>query len=73
MAGDQLRKPRDNREPLGSQLLVPATYAIAVYFSTKATLHDLDYTSQIAGDRVSLPQSRIFDIPSSFVIRASSS
>jgi hypothetical protein len=47
MAGDQLRKPRNNRDlwiTVGVSLLA----SIAFYFSTNATLHDLDYTSQIA-------------------------
>jgi hypothetical protein len=47
MTEDQLRKAHDNRDlwlALGLSLFA----AIAFYFSTKATLHDLDYTSQIA-------------------------
>jgi hypothetical protein len=44
---DQLRKAHDSRDlwlALGLSLFA----AIAFYFSTKATLHDLDYTSQVA-------------------------
>jgi hypothetical protein len=47
MTEDQLRKAHDSRDlrlALGLSLFA----AIAFYFSTKATLHDLDYTSQIA-------------------------
>jgi hypothetical protein len=47
MTEDQLRKAYDRRDlwlALGLSLFT----AIAFYFSTKATLHDLDYTSQIA-------------------------
>ena len=47
MTEDQLRKTHDSRDlwlALGLSLFA----AIAFYFSTKATLHDLDYTSQIA-------------------------
>ncbi len=47
MTEDELRKPRNSRDlwiALGLSLFA----AIAFYFSTKATLHDLDYTSQIA-------------------------
>ena len=47
MTADDLQKPGDSREfwiALGVSLFV----AIAFYFSTKATLHDLDYTSKIA-------------------------
>jgi hypothetical protein len=47
MTEDQLRKAHDNRDlwlALGLSLFA----AIAFYFSTKATLHDLDYTNQIA-------------------------
>jgi len=46
MTEDQLRKAHDRRDlwlALGLSLFA----AIAFYFSTKATLHDLDYTSQI--------------------------
>jgi hypothetical protein len=44
---DELQKPGNNREfwiAVGVSLFA----AIAFYFSTRATLHDLDYTSQIA-------------------------
>jgi hypothetical protein len=47
VAAGELQKPRNRREfwiAAGVSLLV----AIAFYFSTKANLHDLDYTSQIA-------------------------
>ena len=47
MTEDQLRKAHDSRDlwlALGLSLFA----AIAFYFSTKATLHDLDYTNQIA-------------------------
>jgi len=47
MAEDQLRKAHNSRDlwlALGLSLFA----AIAFYFSTKATLHDLDYTNQIA-------------------------
>src|SRR4029077_2484649 len=46
MAEDKLRKPcnRDLWLALGLSLFA----AMAFYFSTKATLHDLDYTNQIA-------------------------
>ena len=47
MTEDQLRKAHDNRDlwlALGLSLFA----AIAFYFSTKATLHHLDYTNQIA-------------------------
>jgi len=47
MAEDQLRKAHNSRDlwlALGLSLFA----AIAFYFSTKATLHDLDYTDQIA-------------------------
>jgi len=47
MAEDQLRKTHNSRDlwlALGLSLFA----AIAFYFSTKATLHDLDYTNQIA-------------------------
>src|SRR5882724_2200515 len=47
MTEDQLRKAHDSRGlwlALGLSLFA----AIAFYFSTKATLHDLDYTNQIA-------------------------
>jgi hypothetical protein len=44
---DKLRTPRDSRElwiAVGLSLFAAVTF----YFSTKATLHDLDYTNQIA-------------------------
>src|SRR4029077_6809027 len=44
---DKLPKPGDSRDvwvAVGASLFA----AIAFYFSTNATLHDLDYTSQIA-------------------------
>ena len=47
MAEDQLQKARNSRDlwlALGLSLFA----AMAFYFSTKATLHDLDYTNQIA-------------------------
>jgi hypothetical protein len=47
IAEDQLRKAHNSRDlwiALGLSLFA----AIAFYFSTKATLHDLDYTNQIA-------------------------
>lgn len=47
MTEDQLQKAHDRRDlwlALGLSLFA----AIAFYFSTKATLHDLDYTGQIA-------------------------
>jgi hypothetical protein len=47
VVADELQKPRNSREfwiAVGVSLFV----AIAFYLSTKATLHDLDYTSQIA-------------------------
>jgi hypothetical protein len=47
MTEDQLQKAHDSRDlwlALGLSLFA----AIAFYFSTKATLHDLDYTNQIA-------------------------
>ncbi len=47
MVGDGLQKPGNRREfwiAVGVSLFA----AIAFYFSTRATLHDLDYTSQIA-------------------------
>jgi len=47
MAEDQSRKAHNSRDlwlALGLSLFA----AIAFYFSTKATLHDLDYTNQIA-------------------------
>ena len=47
MAEDQLRKAHNSRDlwlALGLSLFA----TIAFYFSTKATLHDLDYTNQIA-------------------------
>jgi hypothetical protein len=46
MAEDKLRKARNSGLWLALGLSLFA--AIAFYFSTKATLHDLDYTSQIA-------------------------
>ena len=47
MTEDQLRKAHDSRD-LWLALGVGLFAAIAFYFSTRATLHDLDYTSQIA-------------------------
>jgi hypothetical protein len=47
MAEDELRKARNSRD-LWIALGVSLFAAIAFYFSTMATLHDLDYTSQIA-------------------------
>ena len=47
MTEDQLRKAHNSRD-LWLALGVSLFAAIAFYFSTKATLHDLDYTSQIA-------------------------
>src|SRR6266576_6624111 len=47
MTEDQLQKAHDSRD-LWLALGLPLFAAIAFYFSTKATLHDLDYTSQIA-------------------------
>ena len=47
MVEEELRKSRDSRDlwiALGLSLFA----AIAFYFSTRATLHDLDYTSRIA-------------------------
>jgi hypothetical protein len=47
MAEDQLRKAHNSRDlwlALGLSLFA----AVVFYFSTKATLHDLDYTNQIA-------------------------
>jgi hypothetical protein len=47
MTEDQLRKAHNSRDlwlALGLSLFA----AVAFYFSTKATLHDLDYTNQIA-------------------------
>jgi hypothetical protein len=44
---DQLQKPGVSRD-LWIAVGVSLFAAIAFYFSTKATLHDLDYTSQIA-------------------------
>lgn len=47
MTEDQLRKVHNSRDlwlALGLSLFA----AVAFYFSTKATLHDLDYTNQIA-------------------------
>lgn len=47
MVADKLQKPGNSREfwiAIGVSLFA----AIAFYLSTKATLHDLDYTSQIA-------------------------
>jgi hypothetical protein len=47
MTEDQLRKAHDSRDLwLGLGLSLFAV--VAFYFSTKATLHDLDYTNQIA-------------------------
>jgi hypothetical protein len=47
MTEDQLRKAHNSRD-LWLALGVSLFAAIAFYFSTKATLHDLDYTNQIA-------------------------
>ena len=47
MTEDQLRKARNSRD-LWIAVGVSLFAAIAFYFSTKATLHDLDYTNQIA-------------------------
>ena len=47
MAENQLQKAHNSRD-LWLALGVSLFAAIAFYFSTKATLHDLDYTSQIA-------------------------
>jgi len=47
MAEDQLRKAHNSRD-LWLALGLSLFSAIAFYFSTKATLHDLDYTNQIA-------------------------
>jgi hypothetical protein len=47
MAEDQLREPRNSRD-LGITVGVSLLAAAAFYLSTKAILHDLDYTSQIA-------------------------
>ena len=47
MAEDQLRKVHNSRD-LWLALGVSLFAAIGFYFSTKATLHDLDYTNQIA-------------------------
>jgi hypothetical protein len=47
VVADELQKPANNREfwiAVGVSLFA----AVAFYFSTRATLHDLDYTSQIA-------------------------
>jgi hypothetical protein len=47
MVEDELRKPRNSCDPwiaLGVSLFA----AIVFYLSTKATLHDLDYTNQVA-------------------------
>src|SRR6201993_5157150 len=44
---DKLRKPGDSLA-LWSAIGLSLFAAIAFYFSTKATLHDLDYTTQIA-------------------------
>jgi len=44
---DELQRP-DKRRNLWIALAVSLFAAIAFYFSTKATLHDLDYTNQIA-------------------------
>jgi hypothetical protein len=46
MAEDKLRKPRNSDLWLALGLSLFA--AMTFYFSTKATLHDLDYTNQIA-------------------------
>jgi hypothetical protein len=47
MTEDELRKAR-NRRDLWIALGVSLFAAVVFYFSTKATLHDLDYTNQIA-------------------------
>jgi hypothetical protein len=47
MTEDELRKARNSRD-LWIALGVSLFAALAFYFSTKATLHDLDYTNQIA-------------------------
>jgi hypothetical protein len=47
MTKDELLKARNSRD-LWIALGVSLFAAIAFYFSTKATLHDLDYTNQIA-------------------------
>ena len=47
MTKDELQQARNSRD-LWIALGVSLFAAIAFYFSTKATLHDLDYTSQIA-------------------------
>src|SRR4029077_3311518 len=47
MAEDQLRKAHNSRDlwiAIGLSLFA----AVVFYFSTRATLHDLDYTNQIA-------------------------
>jgi len=44
---DELPKPSDSRD-VSVAIGVSLFAAIAFYFSTNATLHDLDYTSQIA-------------------------
>jgi hypothetical protein len=47
MAEDQLRKAHNSRD-LWLALGLSLFSAVVFYFSTKATLHDLDYTNQIA-------------------------
>ena len=47
MAEDELLKTRNSRD-LWIAVGVSLFAATAFYFSTKATLHDLDYTNQIA-------------------------
>src|ERR1041384_4759443 len=47
MTEDQLRKAPNSRD-LWFALGLSLFEAIGFYFSTKATLHDLDYTNQIA-------------------------
>jgi hypothetical protein len=47
MVTDKLRTPRDSRE-LWIAVGLSLFGAVTFYFSTKATLHDLDYTNQIA-------------------------
>jgi hypothetical protein len=47
MVADELRRPGNSRE-FWISVCVSLFVAIAFYFSTKAILHDLDYTSQIA-------------------------
>ena len=46
MAAEEAKK--ENIREFGIAVGLSLFAAIAFYFSTKATLHDLDYTSQIA-------------------------